>query len=65
MGSSSARERTGVEGKLNLVSKLQAIARFQGVWSNDALAIDKGAVGAVQILDDIPGPRPREARVPP
>ena len=53
-----------MEGKLNLVAQLQQIASAEGAWSNDALAVDKGAVGAAQIFDDVLGARPGDASVP-
>jgi hypothetical protein len=58
------RWHTHLEGNLNLLSELWEITRFQGVWSTDALAVDIGAVGAVQILNEVLCPTPRDASVP-
>jgi len=65
MGFAGGWEQMGMEGQLHLLSEAQDVARFQGARSGDALAVDKDAVGAAQILDDIPAPAPDEARVPP
>jgi len=52
-----------MEDKLHLLPEAQDVSRFQGARSGDALAVDKGAVGAAEILDNVPAPAPDNASV--